>query len=159
MDLLKKAGISVITDVAVNSDMGYTVLDGGFMSRPLLKEAAAKNLRKIQTHLDVLPESTKSKVIQLPIEDAKQLSELISELLNLQPIVFEEEYLTPNDASEMVGVSRPVIVEMLKNKALVGHQVGTHWKIQKKSLMNYMNQRDKASRSVSAMDEDGFGLD
>lgn len=129
------------------------------MSRPLLKEAAAKNLRKIQTHLDVLPESAKSKVIQLPIEDAKQLSELISELLNLQPIVFEEEYLTPNDASEMVGVSRPVIVEMLKNKALVGYQVGTHWKIQKKSLMNYMNQRDKASRSVSAMDEDGFGLD
>lgn len=159
MNLLKKSDISVITDVAVNSDMGYTVFDGGFMSRPLLKESAAKSLRKIQTHLDVLPESAKSKVIQLPIEDAKQLSELINELLNLQPIVFEEEYLTPNDASEMVGVSRPVIVEMLKSKALVGHQINTHWKIQKKSLIDYMNRRDKASRAVSAMDEDGFGLD
>ncbi len=159
MDLIRKPVISVITDVAVNPDMGYTVFDGGFMSRPLLKESAVKNLRKIQTHLDMLPESAKSKVIQLPIEDAKQLSELINDLLSLQPVVYEEEYLTPNDASEMVGVSRPVIVEMLKNKALVGHQVGTHWKIQKKSLLNYMNQRDKASRSVSAMDEDGFGLD
>ena len=59
----------------------------------------------------------------------------------------------------MVGVSRPVVVEMLKNQTLVGHQVNTHWKIQKKSLIDYMNRRDKASHAVSAMDEDGFGLD
>jgi|GEM_PF-3371401 len=129
------------------------------MSRPLLKESAAKSLRKIQSHLDLAPASSKAKVIELPVEDAKQLSELISELLNLQPIVLDEDYLTPNQASEMVGISRPVIIEMLKNNTLVGHQVNTHWKIQKKSLIDYMNRRDKASRSVSAMDEDGFGLD
>ncbi len=128
------------------------------MSRPLLKESAAKSLRKIQSHLNLTPASAKAKVIELPVEDAKQLSELISELLNLQPVVFDDDYLTPNEASEMVGISRPVIIEMLKNNTLVGHQVNTHWKVQKKSLIDYMNRRDKAARSVSAMDEDGFGL-
>ena len=129
------------------------------MSRPLLKESEKSKFRKIQSSLDFMNKGVKSKVVELPIEEAKQLSDLIKEILNLQPVVFEEEYLTPNEASEMVGVSRPVVVEMLKNQTLVGHQVNTHWKIQKKSLIDYMNRRDKASHAVSAMDEDGFGLD
>ena len=129
------------------------------MSRPLLKESEESKFRKIQSSLDFMNKGVKSKIVELPIEEAKQLSDLIKEILNLQPVVFEEEYLTPNEASEMVGVSRPVVVEMLKNQTLVGHQVNTHWKIQKKSLIDYMNRRDKASHAVSAMDEDGFGLD
>ena len=129
------------------------------MSRPLLKESEEIKFRKIQSSLDFMNKGVKSKIVELPIEEAKQLSDLIKEILNLQPVVFEEEYLTPNEASEMVGVSRPVVVEMLKNQTLVGHQVNTHWKIQKKSLIDYMNRRDKASHAVSAMDEDGFGLD
>ena len=83
---------------------------------------------------------------------------MISNLLEHQTNS-EEEYLTPNVASKMTGVSRPVIIEMLKNNALIGHKVGTHWKIQKKSLVNYMHQRDRALRSTLAMDEDEFGLD
>ena len=129
------------------------------MSRPLLKESEESKFRKIQSSLDFMNKGVKSKIVELPIEEAKQLSDLIKEILNLRPVVFEEEYLTPNEASEMVGVSRPVVVEMLKNQTLVGHQVNTHWKIQKKSLIDYMNRRDKASHAVSAMDEDGFGLD
>ena len=129
------------------------------MSRPLLKESEESKFRKIQSSLDFMNKGVKSKIVELPIEEAKQLSDLIKEILNLRPVVFEEEYLTPNEASEMVGVSRHVVVEMLKNQTLVGHQVNTHWKIQKKSLIDYMNRRDKASHAVSAMDEDGFGLD
>ena len=48
---------------------------------------------------------------------------------------------------------------MLKNKTLIGHLNGTHWNIQKQSIIEYIKNRDKASRAVSAMDEDGFGLD
>lgn len=129
------------------------------MSRPLLKDSAAKELIKIQKQLEAESKGSGKKFIRLPVEDAEQLSGLIADILKLQPIVFEEDYLTPNEASEFAGVSRPMIVEMLKAKTLVGHQVGTHWRVKKQSLIDYMNRRDKAQQAVTAMDEDGFGLD
>ncbi len=129
------------------------------MTRPLLKEAEEKELRKIQSHLNLKNADSKSKIIELPVAEAKQLSDLIKEILNLQPIVIEEESLSPNEAAKIIGISRPLIYEMLKNKTLIGYLNGTHWNIQKRSVIEYIKNRDKASRAVSAMDEDGFGLD
>lgn len=129
------------------------------MTRPLLKEAEEKELRKIQSHLNFKNADSKNKIIELPIAEAKQLSDLIKEILNLQPIVIEEESLSPNEAAKIIGISRPLIYEMLKNKTLIGHLNGTHWNIQKRSVIEYIKNRDKASRAVSAMDEDGFSLD
>lgn len=128
------------------------------MSRPLVKDEDAKRLRLIQAHLQIKPQKPAVKIIELPVEDAEQLSQLLQDILKLQPIVIDE-YITPNDAAELSGVSRPVIIEMLKNGGLEGHQVNTHWKVQKKSLLKYMANRDRAGSATAAMDEDGFGLD
>ena len=59
----------------------------------------------------------------------------VEEILNLQPIVIEEESLSPNEAAKIIGISRPLIYEMLKNKTLIGHLNGTHWNIQKQSII------------------------
>jgi hypothetical protein len=48
---------------------------------------------------------------------------------------------------------------MLKNRALLGHLVGKHWRVKKDSLVEYMNTRDFTSKIARAEDEDGFGFD
>jgi excisionase family DNA binding protein len=79
--------------------------------------------------------------------------------LKEHPVILNDEYLTPVEAAKLAGVSRPVIVEMLKSQKLIGHRVGTHWRVKRDSLLAYIEGRDQASRAVSSMDEDGFGLD
>ena len=48
---------------------------------------------------------------------------------------------------------------MLKEGVLLGHTVGKHWRVQRESLVEYISNRDNASRIAKSDDEDGFGLD
>lgn len=129
------------------------------MTKPLVAQAAEMRLRIIQSHLKVPETNRKTKSIELPVNDARHLFALIQTILRDHPIILSEEYLNPSEAARLAGVSRPVIVEMLKNKKLVGHKVGTHWRVKRDSLLAYIDNRDQASRAVSAMDEEGFGVD
>ena len=48
---------------------------------------------------------------------------------------------------------------MLKVGRLKGYEVGTHWRITKGSLLQYMEEREQFAQVMSKMDEDGFGID
>ena len=125
------------------------------MSRSLVLKEEVVRLKVIDAHLKL---SQSNEAIVIPAEDAAQLRTLLQKIFNLDPVVIDD-YLTPNQAAKISGVSRPVITEMLEGGLLAGHKVKSHWKVQKRSLIDYINQRDIVRQAVSAMDEDGFGLD
>jgi excisionase family DNA binding protein len=128
------------------------------MSRLLIQEAQEKELRRLQASLSHPAKKTAVNTVSLSKKDARNLVNLIQAILTERPIVIEE-YLTPNEAARLSNISRPVIIEMLKNRALLGHLVGKHWRVKKDSLVEYMNTRDFTSKIARAEDEDGFGFD
>jgi excisionase family DNA binding protein len=124
----------------------------------LLKETEERDLLRLQAQLtksNVGPASKKS--VQIERSQLKKLLGLLSNVLASKPLVVDE-YLTPNDAAKIAGISRPVITEMLKNGTLLGHKVKSHWRVRKESLIAYITQRDTAFRAASSVDQDGFGI-
>ena len=60
----------------------------------------------------------------------------------------ETESMTTQAAAEFLGVSRPFVVELLENKAIAHHKVGTHRRVYLKDLMDYQRQRDAQRRTT-----------
>lgn len=128
------------------------------MSRPLLKDAEEKEFRRLQAHLVNISKKVDAKSIPLSKKDARNLANLLGSILLEKPLVVDS-YLTPNEAAKFAGVSRPLLIEMLKRGSLIGHTVGKHWRIKRESLIEYIANRDKTARLHQELDEDGLALD
>ena len=63
-------------------------------------------------------------------------------------LIPEDEEVTTQQAADMLGVSRPHVVKMLKEERLPFRQVGTHRRILLNDLEAFRDQRDKARRKV-----------
>ena len=128
------------------------------MSRPLLKEKEEKEFRRLQANLINTSKRAETKSVALSRKDARSIVDLIGTILDEKPVVVDS-YLTPNEASKLAGVSRPLIIEMLKRGGLIGHMIGKHWRVKRESLVEYISNRDKTSRLMSELDEDGLAFD
>jgi excisionase family DNA binding protein len=53
------------------------------------------------------------------------------------------EELTTQRAANILGVSRPFLVDLLKRREIPYHKVGTHRRIYLKDLMDFRNKRDQ----------------
>jgi excisionase family DNA binding protein len=60
------------------------------------------------------------------------------------------EELTTQRAANMLGVSRPFLVELLSQGAIPHHKTGTHRRVYLKDLLSYRNDRDKTRKRVLA---------
>lgn len=94
----------------------------------------------------------KSETALLPPTAVRLLVDLLSEIakgnsVTLIPIHAE---LTTQEAANLLNVSRPFVVHLIKTKALLAHKVGTHRRIRFTDLMAYKNKID-ADR-VKALD-------
>lgn len=128
------------------------------MARLLLKETEEKDLLRLQAQLLESNDHAQSKKsVQIERSQLKKLLGLLNNVLASKPVVVDD-YLTPNDAAKIAGVSRPLITEMLKNGTLLGHKVKSHWRVKKESLISYLAQRDLSFKAAAAVDQDGFGL-
>jgi len=128
------------------------------MTRPLLKDIEEKELRRLQAHLINTSKKTAVKVIALTKKEARSLANLLETILTKKPVVVDA-YLTPNEAAKISGVSRPLIIEMLKHGSLIGHMVGKHWRVKKESLIDYIANRDKTARLMRELDKEGLAFD
>jgi excisionase family DNA binding protein len=128
------------------------------MSKLLVQERQEKELSRLQSVLTREQKGSAGKSISLTKKEAHSIATLLAKILTERPLVVDS-YITPNEAAKLAGVSRPVIIEMLKNGGLRGHMVKSHWRVQKESLLDYINGRDQTFKSMAAIDADGFGID
>lgn len=128
------------------------------MSRPLVKERDERELRRLRSNLSNTAKKSAAKSIAISKKDARNIVDLIGTILDAKPIVVDS-YLTPNEAAKLSNVSRPLIIEKLKRGTLIGHMVGKHWRVQKESLLDYIANRDKTTRLMNKLDEEGLAFD
>jgi excisionase family DNA binding protein len=128
------------------------------MSKLLIPEQQEKELFRLRGLLTKVKKGSIKSPVLLTEKDADSIVALLEKILTEKPFVVDS-YVTPNEAAKLAGISRPVVIEMLKSGGLRGHRVKSHWRVQKLSLIKYINERDKTFQSMAAMDADGFGLD
>jgi len=129
------------------------------MGRTFLEAQEKKALSRLYDQLTSAKRRTKTqKTVAINRSQLALIIRLLDDLLASKARVSDEEYLTPNQAAKIANVSRPVIIEMVKNGSLLGHKVNSHWRVDKRSLLDYIDRRRKGLRLVSRMDKDGFGF-
>jgi len=65
--------------------------------------------------------------------------------------VFEtEQHLTPNQASELLHMSRPHLLKFMRSGELQSEEVGTHHRIPMSELLDFINRRERAKAAVAA---------
>ena len=60
----------------------------------------------------------------------------------------ETESMTTQAAAELLGVSRPFVVDLLEKDAIPHHKAGTHRRVYLKDLIKYQRQRDSRCRAT-----------
>ena len=61
-----------------------------------------------------------------------------------------EQDLSPNKAAELLGISRPHLMEKyIHSKLLTATKVGKHYRISSRELANFIERRDQAARDVA----------
>lgn len=58
------------------------------------------------------------------------------------------EKLTTQQAANLLGVSRPFLIELLNKDEIPFHKTGTHRRIYRKDVMEYQARRDKERKRI-----------
>jgi len=84
--------------------------------------------------------------IDLPEPLVKLLKRVALALKEGKPIILipETENLTTQAAADFLGVSRPYLIQLLNERKINFHKVGTHRRIYLKDVHRFMNERDQA---------------
>ncbi|MGN1193482.1 MAG: helix-turn-helix domain-containing protein [Dorea sp.] len=51
------------------------------------------------------------------------------------------DVLTPDDVCEILLISKNRLYQLLNAKVLIGYREGSHWRITKQAVINYLSQR------------------
>lgn len=123
------------------------------MDEPVRASSAEKEtLDRIHKLLDAGELSFYSHVDDAPIEIPESVSRAlvlaVEELaagnaLSIAPLRAE---LTPRQAAELLGVSRPYFVRLLNEDVILSHTVGTHHRIYLEDVLAYKRSRDQTRR-------------
>lgn len=110
----------------------------------------AKVLGKAAKDLRVRIEGNDEEVIEIPYMALRLLADILTQMaqgsaFTLIPIHAE---LSTQQAAELLNVSRPFIIGLIKSGQLPCRQVGTHRRILFSDLMNFKNKIDADRRAV-----------
>jgi len=56
--------------------------------------------------------------------------------------------LTTQQSANLLGVSRPFLIDLLKREEIPFHKTGSHRRIYRKDVMNYLAKRDKQRNRI-----------
>jgi excisionase family DNA binding protein len=65
-------------------------------------------------------------------------------------VVVRSEWLTTSEAADMLGCSRPHVVDLIRNNQLKASKIGTHRRVLLQDLLDFMNVRDERRDNAMA---------
>ncbi len=110
------------------------------LSRLLAKRPQADRARVQMDHQDLI----------LPRQALALLRDLLAEMAqgNAVSIVPTHHLLTTQAAANILNVSRPFLIQLLKNGEIPFSKVGTHRRIRYQDLMKYKLERDQENQNM-----------
>lgn len=95
--------------------------------------------------LHLRPNETDADEITLPIGLARLLQDMLEHIGKGQAVIVlpVESELTTSQAAEIIGVSRPFLVELLEQGEMPFHLVGTHRRIRLTDVLAYRQEQER----------------
>lgn len=86
----------------------------------------------------------------VPAKVVRLLDEILSNLEagNAVSVVANERRLSTQEAADLLGVSRPHVVQLLESGDIPFHKAGSHRRLYLKDVLEYKQGRDKRRRSA-----------
>jgi len=125
---------------------------------------AAKPLGKLgrgdQVEVRVRRKSGEDQVVRLPPKAATLLETALDSLLQGERIALltEDQELSPNDAADILGISRPLVVHRMDVGDLPFRYVGKHRRTKLKDVLALKAKVDAQQAAMQALAEDAEDL-
>ena len=113
-----------------------------------------------QVEVRVRRRSGKDQVVRLPVQAASLLESALGHLLQGErvAILAEDQELSPNDAADLLGISRPLVVHRMDIGDLPFRYVGKHRRTKLKDVLALKIKLDAQQAAVAALAEDAEDL-
>ena len=104
--------------------------------------------------------SGKDQVVRLPAQAATLLESALGHLLQGErvAVLAEDQELSPNDAAEILGISRPLVVHRMDIGDLPFRYVGKHRRTKLKDVLALKTKIDAQRAAMEALAEDAEDL-
>jgi hypothetical protein len=125
---------------------------------------AAKTLGKLgkgdQVEVRVRRKSGEDQVVRLPPKAAALLETALGHLLQGErvAVLAEDQELSPNDAADILGISRPLVVHRMDVGDLPFRYVGKHRRTKLKDVLALKSRIDAQQAVMEALAEDAEDL-
>lgn len=125
---------------------------------------AAKPMGKLgkgdQVEVRIRRKSGGDQLVKLPPKAAALLEAALSRLLQGErvAVLTEDQELSPNDAAEILGISRPLVVHRMDVADLPFRYVGKHRRTKLKDVLALKTKIDAQRRTMEALAEDAEDL-
>lgn len=125
---------------------------------------AAKPLGKLgkgdHVEIRIRRKSGEDQVVRLPPKAATLLEAALGHLLQGERIAVlaEDQELSPNDAADILGISRPLVVHRMDNGDLPFRYVGKHRRTKLKDVLALKAKIDAQQAAMEALAEDAEDL-
>ena len=113
-----------------------------------------------QVEVRVRRKSGKDQIVRLPVQGATLLESALGHLLQGERVaVFaEDQELSPNDAADILGISRPLVVHRMDIGDLPFRYVGKHRRTKLKDVLLLKTKIDTQQAAMEALAEDAEDL-
>ena len=116
--------------------------------------------KRDQLEVRVRRKSGKDQVVRLPAQAATLLKSALGHLFQGErvAVLVEDQELSPNDAADILGISRPLVVHRMDIGELPFRYIGKHRRAKLKDVLALKTRIDAQQSAMEALAEDAEDL-